>query len=99
MVVVPVRQIHKTPVSEHEVVRVRLATGRTLEISAPHPTADGRTFGELATGHELDGVQIVRVQPVAYRHAYTHDILPDSDTGTYFASGVAIGSTLTLPAQ
>jgi hypothetical protein len=24
----------------------------------------------------------------------THDILPDSDTGTYFAAGVRLGSTL-----
>jgi hypothetical protein len=94
IVAVPVLEVSQTPVIDHEVVRVTLATGRTLEISAPHPTADGRAFGVLRAGQTLDRVEMLQVELVAYRHAYTYDILPDSDTGTYFAAGVLIGSTL-----
>ena len=69
-------------------------TGAVLEISANHPTADGRAFGALVPGDTLDQVEIVDVAVIPYEHPYTHDILPDSDTGIYYAGGVAIGSTL-----
>jgi Stigma-specific protein, Stig1 len=92
--VVPIRQVNRVPVSHHFVVRVALASGGVLEISARHPTADGRTFGELRAGETLDGMRIVSAQLVPYQHAATYDILPDSDTGAYFAGGVLIGSTL-----
>ena len=91
----PLIQITRMPVVDHAVVRAELESGRTLEISGPHPTADGRPFSALAPGDLLDGTLIVAVQTVAYEHPYTHDILPNSDTGTYVAGGVLIGSTLT----
>jgi hypothetical protein len=75
-------------------VHVELATGSVLEISAPHPTADGRTFGDLRPHETLGGVAIERVELVPYEQAYTYDILPASDSGSYFAGGVLIGSTL-----
>jgi hypothetical protein len=31
---------------------------------------------------------------VPYPDAFTYDILPDSDSGTYLAAGALIGSTL-----
>jgi len=31
---------------------------------------------------------------VPYAEAYTYDVLPDSDSGSYFAGGVLIGTTL-----
>jgi hypothetical protein len=65
-----------------------------LDISALHPTADGRTFGDLRDGDLLGGVDILRTAIVPYEHAFTYDVLPDSDTGAYFAGGVLIGSTL-----
>jgi hypothetical protein len=34
------------------------------------------------------------VEIVPYGHPYTYDILPASKSGTYFAAGVLIGSTL-----
>jgi hypothetical protein len=71
-----------------------LASGRTLEISAGHPTADGRTLGDLRAGGTLDGQRIESVVVVPYRYPETYDILPASDSGTYFAAGVLIGSTL-----
>ena len=98
--VVPIARINRTPVSRHSVVRVVLETGATLEISALHPTADGRTFGVLESGDQLDGVGIASATTVPYSHDATYDILPDSDTGAYFAGGVLVGSTLaTDPVQ
>jgi hypothetical protein len=82
------------PQNGHTVVRVVLASGNVLEISPEHPTADGRVFSELKAGTELDGVGITSVSRVPYQHARTYDILPASDTGTYFAGGVLIGTTL-----
>lgn len=97
--VVPILRTNRTPVSGHSVVRVTLATGTTLEISPRHPTADGRQFGDLKSGDELDGVRVVSASLVPYAHDATYDILPDSDTGGVFAGGVLIGSTLATGAK
>ena len=86
--------MNQAPVRDHHMQRVHLASGRTLDLSAAHPTADGRTFAELRAGGMLDGVSIVRVQRVPYAHRFTYDILPASDSGAYFAAEVAVGSTL-----
>jgi hypothetical protein len=94
IVAVPVLRTHRQAVASHHVVQVRLATGAVLEISAGHPTADGRTFGELRVGDRLGDVPIVAVRVVPYLHDATYDILPASDSGVYFAAGVPVGSTL-----
>jgi len=96
---VPLLRTQRTPVWQHHVQRVTLAGGRVLQISAGHPTADGRSFAELATGAALDGVAITDVERIAYTEDATYDILPDSDTGAYFAAGVLIGSTLAVDPQ
>jgi hypothetical protein len=94
IVAAPILHVGRTPVTHHQVVRVVLEGGRTLEISAGHPTADGRTFGDLRTGAKLDGARIESAESVPYRHEYTFDILPASSSGDYFAAGLRIGSTL-----
>jgi hypothetical protein len=38
--------------------------------------------------------QVVEAATVPYAHEATHDILPGSETGAYFAGGALIGSTL-----
>jgi hypothetical protein len=91
---VPIRSINSVEAKDHAVVEVTLVSGAVLAISPQHPTANGRPFGELGAGDALDGVAITKVRLVPYLHARTYDILPDSDTGTYFAGGVLIGSTL-----
>ncbi len=95
---VPIRRTQRNPVTNHFVIQVDLADGRTLEISAGHPTADGHSFGQLVRGSNLGGVEVVNVRRIPYRHAFTYDILPDSETGTYFAAGALIGSTMARPA-
>lgn len=83
----------------HRVIEVALRDGATLHISAAHPTADGRTFGQLRAGDWLGGREVTSTAVVPYAHDATYDILPDSDTGTYFAGGALIGSTLAKPAR
>lgn len=94
VVTVPILRVNRNPVDHHRVVRVVLDSGRVLAISAPHPTADGRTFGELHAGEKLDGHLVVSAELVPYRHAHTYDILPASSTGAYYAAGALVGSTL-----
>jgi hypothetical protein len=95
VVVVPILRVGSTPVVNHRVVRVELSGGNVLEVSAGHPTADGRTFADLLSGGQLDRDHaIVTVAMVPYAYSHTYDILPNSSSGTYFASGALIGSTL-----
>lgn len=94
IVVVPIARVSRTPVTHHVVVRATLANRAVLEISGRHPTADGRAFSDLRAGDLVDGVSVTRVELVPYAHDRTYDILPASETASYFAGGVLIGSTL-----
>jgi hypothetical protein len=91
---VPILTIGRTAVTNHHVVQLQTADGAILEMSAGHPTADGRVFGQLRAGDTLDGAVIVSARIIPFRFPYTYDILPASDTGTYVASGRLVGSTL-----
>jgi hypothetical protein len=94
IVAVPIALATRREVHSHRVMHVVLSSGVELDISAPHPTADGRRFGDLAAGDSLGETHVVSVQSVPYPYAFTYDILPASDTGAYFAGGALIGSTL-----
>ena len=95
IVVVPLLKVEHTSVKRHRVMRVTLESGRVLEISPGHPTADGRRFGDLLAGSTLDAEHWVRsAELVPYTYDATFDILPASSTGTYYAAGALIGSTL-----
>jgi len=91
---VPILEIRRVPAHHHVVTRLVMESGAVLEISGVHPTADGRRIGDLHPGDELDGVRVLQATVIPYAHDATYDILPDSDTGTYFAAGLVIGSTL-----
>jgi len=95
LAVVPIRRVHREPVTgAHRMVELKLAHGATIRISPRHPTGDGRHFGALAVGDTVDGVRVVGAGLVDYTEPFTYDILPESDSGMYFAGGVLIGSTL-----
>jgi len=81
----------------HRVVHVVLADGRDLRASPGHPTADGGLLGSLAAGDMLDGSRIVLWELVSYAGERTYDLLPAGPTGTYWANGVLLASTLTKP--
>jgi hypothetical protein len=91
---VPIVATNRAAVTQHHVMRVKLASGVTLEISPGHPTADGQSFADLRAGDLLDSLAVLSAEIVPYRYSFTYDILPASDTGTYFAGGALIGSTL-----
>ena len=91
----PLVVIGSTPVpATHQVVRLALADGRSVFVSPGHRTADGRRVGDLAAGDMLDGAPIASTARVAYAGGATYDILPAGATGTYWANGVLLGSTL-----
>jgi hypothetical protein len=94
VVAVPILRVNRAPVHDHHVMRVRLATGAILEISPRHPTAEGSKFADLHAGGTLDGKTIVSAELVPYTHPFTYDILPASETHTYYAGGALIGTTL-----
>ena len=97
LAVVPIKLVHRQPVTgNHRVVELKLAHGAALRISPRHPTADGRHFADLAPGDLVDGVRVIGARLVDYDQPFTYDILPDSDSGTYFAGGTLIGSTLSV---
>jgi hypothetical protein len=91
---VPVVRVRQTLVYEHHIVQVTMVDGAVIEMSEGHPTADGRTFGQLRAGDLLDGAPILSTGIIPYRFSHTYDILPDSETRTYVASGRLVGSTL-----
>ena len=71
-----------------------LADGREVHVSPGHPLADGRAVGSLAVGDAIDGSVIVGVERLPYGSGMTFDLLPSGPTGTYWAGGVPLASTL-----
>jgi hypothetical protein len=78
----------------HPLVHVFLADGREVWASPGHPTADGRTFGDLRAGEMLDGALVSSAEMLSSEQTATYDLLPSGTTGFYWANGVLIGSTL-----
>src|SRR5450756_739991 len=78
----------------HLMVHLVLADGRELLASPGHRTADGRALGSLAVGDPLDGSTITQWELVAYSGDRTYDLLPAGPTGSYWANGILLSSTL-----
>jgi len=75
-------------------VRVVLADGRSVSASAKHPSASGLMLGEYRTGDVLDGAVVVSVENLDYDGEATYDLLPEGETGCYWANGILLKSTL-----
>jgi hypothetical protein len=78
----------------HRVVRVTLSSGAAFEMSPGHPTADGRTLADVTAGDTLGELEVISAEEIPYGDDLTYDILPASSSGTYFAAGALVGSTL-----
>jgi hypothetical protein len=90
-----VERTTRTPVPPgHEVMHIRLQDGRELFASPGHPSASGEPLGSLAVGDTLDGNSVVLAQRVHYAGDATYDLLPSGPTGTYWANGVLLQSTI-----
>jgi hypothetical protein len=95
IVAVPVVRMGRTPVTSHHVVRIELSDGSVLEMSPGHRIGNGLPFGDLRAGMAIDAQRaVVSAELVPYTHQATYDILPASSSGTYYAAGVLIASTL-----
>jgi hypothetical protein len=98
IVAVPIAQVGSTRVTHHQVLRIALTNGAILNISPGHPLANGKPLSSLSPGDNVDErhrVQALKLVPYSYDRTY--DILPKSSTGTYFAAGTLLGSTLWSP--
>jgi hypothetical protein len=94
-IAVKVLEVGSTPVpAAHLMVSLRLADGRALLASPGHRTADGRQLGDLAVGQAVDGSTITHWGLVPYGSDRTYDLLPAGPTGTYWADGILLSSTL-----
>jgi hypothetical protein len=93
-VVAPIARVNRRPVSHHALVRATLANGGVVEMSGGHPTANGGRFDALSSGERLGAAAIMSLETVPYDEPFTYDILPASDTGTYFVGDALVGSTL-----
>jgi hypothetical protein len=91
----PVLEVGSTQVpAGHQMVHLVLADGRELLASPGHRAADGRPLGLLARGDSLDGSTIATWELVPYAGDRTYDLLPAGPTGTYWADGIQLASTL-----
>ncbi len=94
-VAAPLVEIGSTPVpATHRTVQLRLSDGRAVDVSPGHPTVDGRKVGDLAAGDRYDGAVVVSAELIPYAGGATFDVLPAGATGTYWANGVLLGSTI-----
>jgi hypothetical protein len=59
--------------------------------------SDGRPLGTLSAADLINSIRVVSAERVAYEEEFTYDILPSGGSGTYWANGILIGSTLAGP--
>jgi hypothetical protein len=94
-VAAPVLEVGSTQVpAGHLMVHLKLADSRELLASPGHRTADGRPLGTLAVGDRLDGSTVRVWELLPYAGDRTYDILPAGPTGSYWANGILLSSTL-----
>jgi hypothetical protein len=94
-VVGTILQTSRVPVpATHQVLHIVLSDGRELWASAGHPDPNGRVLGDLEAGDVLNGTRITLTERLPYAGQATYDLLPSGDTGSYWANGVLLGSTL-----
>ena len=90
-----VLRIGSTRVSSiHRMLTIGLSDGRSVTASPNHPTAGGTPLESLHAGDSLDGAVITTIASEPYHADRTYDLLPAGSTGTYWADGVLLRSTL-----
>ncbi|HRI64383.1 MAG TPA: Hint domain-containing protein [Polyangium sp.] len=81
-------------VQNHSMAHIRFRDGFVVEISGEHPLGDGRSLWNLNPGEIIGTAQIEALSVVPYAGNFTFDVLPDSDSGTYYIHGMWVGSTM-----
>ena len=90
---VPVLRIASTPGGPGFLVHLALVDGRELWVSPQHPLPDGRRVGDLVRGDEVAGSRVVLAQLLPSSEP-TYDLQPAGPSGTYWANGILLASTL-----
>ncbi len=94
-VAAPIIRVASRPTQPGQpIVHLVLEDGRNAWLSEGHPLADGRLVRSLAVGNDVDGSRVARIETGRYDGTATYDVLPAGSTGTYWANGVLLGSTL-----
>ena len=92
-----VEQTVRRPVLPNaSIVHLVLSDGREVMVSGPHPLTDGRTIGDLAVGDLLDGARVVKAESIPYDQPAKYDLLPAGETGSYWANGIPMNSTIEM---
>lgn len=87
--------IASTPVpATHQVVHLVLSDARSVDVSPGHRLPDGRRLGDLRPGDPVDGATVTSAELEAYGGGATFDVLPSGGTGTYWANGIQLATTL-----
>jgi hypothetical protein len=92
--------VGSTPVPPtHRVVHLVLSDGRTVDLSPGHRLPGGRRVGDLRPGDPVDGAHVVSAVLERYNGGATFDLLSSGPTGTYWANGILLASTLKDPVE
>jgi len=87
--------VTRTPVPlSHKVIHLVLSDTRQVWVSPDHPLMDGQLVATLRAGDLYDGAKVISTELVPYWDTATYDLLPDGDTGAYWADGILLKSTL-----
>jgi hypothetical protein len=89
-----VRVVRRPTPGPHLMLQLVLSDGRQLVAAGVHPAADGTYLRQLQPGQRYDEATIVSADWVTSTASATFDILPAGRTGTYWANGILVGSTL-----
>jgi hypothetical protein len=79
---------------DFQLVYIVLDDGRQLFASPGHPLADGRILDNIKEGDIVDDHTVVIARRIPYEGPYTYDILPSGETGSYWANGIPVRSSL-----
>jgi hypothetical protein len=91
----PIKKTSSTEVpASFQVVKLTLNDGRSVTASPGHPTADMRALEDYCTGDSLDNSLVSSTEKIDYIDRATYDLLPYGDTGSYWANGILLMSTL-----
>jgi hypothetical protein len=92
-----VKQTVRRPVLPNaSIIHLALSDGREVMVSGPHPLTDGRSIGDLAVGDLLDGARVVKAENIPYDQPAKYDVLPAGETGSYWANGIPMNSTIEM---
>jgi hypothetical protein len=88
------RVVRRATSGPHLMLQLALSDGRVLVAAGAHPAADGTYLRQLHAGQLYDGATIASIGWTPSTAPATYDILPAGPTGTYWANGILVGSTL-----